>query len=306
MVSPTYKSQSSWDLYAFLVFNQNTSEGICDALLAVSEAMKRFKPGTSMPDSSLVELSNHIGQKTLRFLKDDIPYLLQYPNGLYKNIWSSQFATSTSQGLKWSIEKTTIRFIENLTNSFSKSSKSWTYTPDLLHDAFKEIAISFEKSLGKEYDNHRQSRAASVSNSVDTLSASLYTLSLSSSQDAGSGRLTGNTTPARSSSSAICYNCNQPGHYSSNCTRPKKGSITPSRSSSSAICYNCNQPGHYSSNCTRPKKGSMTPSRSSSNATCYNCNQRGHYSRDCTSPKKRRECFKCGAVGHYANACNVR
>ena len=274
MVSPAYKSQSSWDLYTFFVFSQNTSEGICDALLAVSEAMKRFKPGTCMPDSLLVELSNHIGRQTLKFLKDDIPDLLQYPKGLHKNLWSSQFATSISQGLKCSMEKTTIRFIENLTNSFSESSKSWTYTPDLLHDAFKEIAISFEESLGKEYENHRQIRAASVSNSIDTLSASLYTLSLSSSRDTGSARLAGNATSARSSSSAICYNCDQPGHYSSSCTRPKKGSITPSRSSS--------------------------------NTTCYNCNEHGHYSRDCTSPKKRGGCFRCGRVGHYANACSLR
>ncbi|PMD42914.1 hypothetical protein L207DRAFT_542414 [Hyaloscypha variabilis F] len=167
MVSPAYKSQSSSDLYAFFVFSQNTSEGICDALLAVSEAMKRFKPRTSTPDSSLVELSNHIGRQILMFLKDDIPDLLQYPKGLHKNLWSSQFATSTSQGLKGSMEKTTIRFIENLTNSFSESSKSWTYTLELLHDAFEEIAISFEESLGKAYDNHRQTRAASVSNTLE-------------------------------------------------------------------------------------------------------------------------------------------
>ncbi|KAH8656004.1 hypothetical protein BGZ60DRAFT_472729 [Tricladium varicosporioides] len=188
MISPTYKSQSSWDLYAFFVFTQNTSEGICDALLAVSEAMKRVKLETSMPDSSLVELSNHIGLQTHNFLKDDIPSLLHYPKGLYKNLWSSQFATSTSQGLKSSMEKITIRFIENLTDSFSGSSKSWTYTPDLLHSAFKDIAISFEESLGKEYDNHQQTRVLNDLNSVDTLSAPFSTLSLSSSRDEGPAR----------------------------------------------------------------------------------------------------------------------
>ncbi|KAI4153415.1 MAG: hypothetical protein LQ340_002329, partial [Diploschistes diacapsis] len=193
MVSPAYESQSSWDLYAFFVFSQNTSEGIYDALLAVSEATKRFKPGTSMPDPSLVELSDHISWQTLKFLLDDIPDLLQYPKGLHKNIWSSQFATSTSRGLKWNMEESTIKFIENLTNSFSQSSKSWIYIPDLLHHAFKEIAINFEESLGEEYDDHRQNRAASVLNSVDTLGASLYPLSLSTSRDAGSAKLAGNT-----------------------------------------------------------------------------------------------------------------
>lgn len=221
MVSPTYQSQSSWDLYAFFVFNQNTSEGISDALLAVSEAMKRFNSAASMPDASHVELRNHISQQSLKFLKCDIPDLLQLPSGLYKNLWSSQFATSTSQGLKLSMEQTTIKFVENLTNSFSESSKSRTYYPDLLRDAFKEIAISFEESLGKEYDNRLRTRAGSVSNNVDTLSASLSTLSLSSSRDAGSGRLAGNTTPARSSSGVICYNCNQHGHYSTNCSLAK-------------------------------------------------------------------------------------
>ena len=64
MVSSAYTSQSSWDLYKFFVFEQNTSEAICDALLAVSEAMRQFAPGTSRPDDALVELGKHISQQT--------------------------------------------------------------------------------------------------------------------------------------------------------------------------------------------------------------------------------------------------
>ncbi|KAE9378588.1 hypothetical protein N431DRAFT_499384 [Stipitochalara longipes BDJ] len=164
MVLPTYKSQGSWDLYAFLVFNQNTSEGICDILLAVSEAMKQATPGTYMTDSSL---SDHISEQTLKFLEDDIPDLMQYSRGLYSNLWSLQFETSASQGLKCSIEKITITFIENLTKLFYNSSKSSPHTLELLHNAFKEIAISFEDSLGKEYDSHQRSRTARTSNILE-------------------------------------------------------------------------------------------------------------------------------------------
>ena len=169
MVRPAYQSQSSWDFYEFFVFEQNTSEGICDALLAVSAAMKRFNLGTFMPDGSLVKLSKHIIQQTLKFLEDDIPHLVQYPKGLYKNLWSSQFASSTSQGLKRSMEETTTKFVDNLTNSFSESSNSsWTHAAALLHEAFKEFAISFEDSLGKEWHNGQQSRARAISvSSID-------------------------------------------------------------------------------------------------------------------------------------------
>jgi hypothetical protein len=74
------------------------------------------------------------------------------------------------------MENTTIRLIENLTNSFFESSKSWRYNSDLLHETFKEIAISLEESLGKECDN-RQTREA---NPADNLSASISTLRLPS------------------------------------------------------------------------------------------------------------------------------
>ncbi|RYO81428.1 hypothetical protein DL764_009768 [Monosporascus ibericus] len=207
MVSSAYTSQSSWDLYKFFVFDQNTSEGICDALLAVSEAMRQFGPRTSMPESALVELGKHISQQTLKFVKDDIPDLVQHQRGLYKNLWSNRYLASTSRGLKQSIENITIRFIEDLTKSFSESSTGWTYTPDLVHDAFKELAVSFEDALGREYDDRQKTVAASAANGVAILSASFYTLSISSSQSAASATPAANTTPARSSSSDDCFNC---------------------------------------------------------------------------------------------------
>ena len=92
---------------------------------------------------------------------------------------------STSRGLKQSIEKITIRFIEDLTKSFSKLSTGWTYTPDLMHDAFKELAVSFEDALGREYNNRRKTVAASTANGVAILNASLYKLSISGFDNAG-------------------------------------------------------------------------------------------------------------------------
>lgn len=103
MVSSAYTSQGSWDLYTFFVFDQNTSEGICDALLAVSEAIRQFAPGTSMPETALVELGKHISEQTLKFVKDDIPDLVQYRRGLDKNVWNNRYSASTSRGLKQSI-----------------------------------------------------------------------------------------------------------------------------------------------------------------------------------------------------------
>ena len=265
MLSSAYTSQSSWDLYEFFVFDQNTSEGICDALLAVSESMRQFAPETSMPESALVALGKHISQQTLKFVKDDNPDLGQHQRGLYKNLWSNRYLASTSRGLKQSIEKITIRFIEDITKSFSESSTGWTYTPDLVHDAFKELAVSFENALGREYDDHQKTVAASAANGIATLSASLHTLSISSSQPPASAPPAANTTPARSSSSDDCFNCGQPGHWTSNYPSPQKGSITPPRSSASSPsgdCYTCGQPGHWSRSCPSPRRGSATtPSR---------------------------------------------
>jgi hypothetical protein len=317
MVSSVYTSQSSWDLYKFFVFDQNTSEGICDALLAVSEAMRQFAPGNSMPESALVELSKYTSQQTLKFVKDDIPDLVQYQRGLDKNLWSNRYLASTSRGLKQSIEKITIRFIEDLTKSFSESSTGWTYTPDLAHDAFKELAVSFEDALGREYDDRQKAVTASAANGVAILSASLYTLSISSSQSTASATPAANTTPARSSSSNDCFKCGKTGHWISNCPNPQKGSVTsprPSTSSPSGNCYTCGQSGHWSGSCPSPSRGSATtPSRTTSSDKCFSCGQTGHWSSNC--PRRRQgsatpsrstsgdKCFSCGKIGHWSSNC---
>jgi hypothetical protein len=320
MISSAYTSQSSWGLYEFFVFDQNTSEGICDALLAVSEAMRQFAPGTSMSESAFVELGKHTSQQTLKFVKDDIPDLVQHQRGLYKNLWSNRYLASTSRGLKRSIEKITMLFIEELTKSFSKSSTGWTYTPELVHDAFKELAVSFEDALGREYDDRQKTVTASTANGVDILSASLYTLSISSSQSAASATPVTNTTPARSSSSDDCFKCGQPDHRSSECPHLKKGSTTTSKSPPNTSCFNCGKPGHWISNCPSPQKGSVTPPRpstSSASGNCYTCGQSGHWSGSCPSSRSGSatmpsrttlsdECFSCGQTGHWSDNCPRR
>jgi hypothetical protein len=314
MVSSAYASQSSSNLYKFFVLDQNTSEGICDALLAVSEAMRQFAPGTSMPEGALVELGKHISQRTLKFVKDDIPDLVQCQRGLYKNLWRNRFLASTFRGLKLSIEKITIRFVEDLTESFSESSKGWTYTPDRVHEAFKELAVSFEDALGKEYNSSPRTVAANTANSVAILSASLYDLSISSS------RLETPATPAQSSSGDDCYNCGRSGHWSSECPHPKIGSSTPSKSPLNKSCFNCGKTGHWTSNCPIPQKGNITSPRSSassSSSNCYTCGQPGHWSNSCPSPRRERatmpsqtlssnKCFSCGQMGHWSSNCPWR
>jgi hypothetical protein len=314
MVSSAYRSQSSWDLYKFFVFDQNTSEGICDALLAVSEAMGQFAPETPMPESGLVELGKHISQQTLKLIKDDIPDLVQYQRGLNKNLWSNRYLASMSRGLKQNIEKITTRFTEDLTNSFSELSTRWTYTPDLVHNAFKELAVSFEDALGTEYDDRQKM------SSVATLSASLYTLSISRSQSAASATLAANKMPARSSSSDDCFNCGQPGHWSSECPHPKKGITKPSKSPSNTSCYNSGKTGYGTSNCVSPQKGSIMPPRSSASSpsgNCYTCGQPGHWSSSCRNPKSESattpsrtplcdKYFSCGQTGHYSSNCPWR
>jgi hypothetical protein len=314
MMSPAYMYQSSWDLYQYFVLHQNTSEGICDALLAVSEAMRQFTPGTSMPEPALVELGKHISQQTLKFVKDDIPDLVRCQRGLYQNLWSNQFLASTSRGLKQSTEWITIRFFEDLTRSFSQLSTRSTYTPGLVHEAFKKLAVSFEDALGREYDDSQRTLAASTANGVATLSASLHKLSISDYQFAAS------ETPAQFSRSEDCFNCGQPGHWSSNCPYSRNGSTTSPKYPSTYSYYSCGAMGHWANNCPRPQTRSVTPPRSSASlpsGNCYTCGQPGHWSSSCTTPRRRSAttpsrtlsndaCFNCGQKGHWSSRCPQR
>jgi hypothetical protein len=221
---------------------------------------------------------------------------------------------STSRGLKQSIEKITIRFIEDLTKSFSQSSTGWTYTPDLAHDAFKELAVSFEDALGREYNDHQKTVTASAANDIVILSESLHTLSISSFQSTASG------TPARSSSSDDCFKCGQPGRRSSECPHSKKGSDMLSKSPPSTSCYICGKTGHWMSNCPNPQKGSSTPPRLSTSfpsGNCYTCGQSGHWSSSCQRSRRGSgvaplrttssdKCFSCGQTGHWSVNCPRR
>ena len=75
-------------------------------------------------------------------------------------------------------------------------------------------------------------------------------------------------------SAAVCYNCNEEGHLSRDCTTEKK-SKRPA-----PICYNCNEEGHLSRDCTVEKKVKRPL------PVCYNCNVEGHLARDCTLTRK--------------------
>ena len=82
-----------------------------------------------------------------------------------------------------------------------------------------------------------------------------------------------------------CYNCDQTGHMSFDCPKPRK--MNP--------CHKCGNTGHQNRDCP--------------DDICFNCKMPGHVSRDCTGSRVRRwgeNCDRCGGAGHASWQCADR
>jgi len=71
-----------------------------------------------------------------------------------------------------------------------------------------------------------------------------------------------------------CRNCNQEGHFASDCPEPE-------------LCRRCKKPGHIKDDCPEPE-------------ICFNCRNEGHTSKDCPEPQK---CRRCKKEGHMVSEC---
>lgn len=72
-------------------------------------------------------------------------------------------------------------------------------------------------------------------------------------------------------SQPACYNCNEVGHFTKECTKPKKPD--------SRVCYNCQEPGHVSSECSKENRDK--------NVTCNKCKRKGHKSERCQQEERK-------------------
>lgn len=80
------------------------------------------------------------------------------------------------------------------------------------------------------------------------------------------------------SSSAKCYKCGQPGHFSSSCSstsKPKRNYGSSTQPRKSKFCYRCKQQGHWAGKCP------CYPGAQEQNPTCYQCGEPGHRRRRC-------------------------
>ncbi|GAB7350006.1 hypothetical protein MBLNU459_g0682t1 [Dothideomycetes sp. NU459] len=82
-----------------------------------------------------------------------------------------------------------------------------------------------------------------------------------------------------------CFNCKEVGHYIRSC---------PNVREDRNACRNCKQPGHKASDCTEP--------RSAEGVECKNCGEMGHFNRDCPT-KPKMVCRNCQQEGHRASEC---
>lgn len=78
-----------------------------------------------------------------------------------------------------------------------------------------------------------------------------------------------------------CFNCNEKGHRTFECTQPKK----------EKVCFLCGKLGHLKKECP--------------NELCFNCHEPGHQFRQCRKPRCRPgdTCRRCHGYGHFESSC---